>query len=72
MREAGAQVLVGGGRGLGSAMYEGLKTAAALPCNFIVSVDGDGQADVAELARFAFHRPDSTIGRATGSARGRA
>ena len=51
-RAAGAEVVVGGGRGLGSAMYEGLKTAANLPCDFIVTVDGDGQAEVAEVARF--------------------
>jgi glycosyltransferase involved in cell wall biosynthesis len=50
--EAGASVLVGGGRGLGSAMYDGLKSAAALDCDYIMSVDGDGQADAAELPRF--------------------
>jgi len=50
--EAGAGVLVGGGRGLGSAMYDGLKAAAALDIDFIMSVDGDGQADLAELPRF--------------------
>jgi glycosyltransferase involved in cell wall biosynthesis len=51
-RAAGAEVVVGGGRGLGSAMYEGLKAAARQPFDFIVTVDGDGQADVAEVARF--------------------
>jgi hypothetical protein len=45
-------VLVGGGRGLGSAVYEGLKTAADLDCDFILTIDGDGQADVSELPRF--------------------
>jgi glycosyltransferase involved in cell wall biosynthesis len=50
--EAGAQVLVGGGRGLGSAVYDGLKTAAGLDCDFILTIDGDGQADVSELPRF--------------------
>jgi glycosyltransferase involved in cell wall biosynthesis len=50
--EAGAKVLIGGGRGLGSAMYDGLKAASALDCDFIVSIDGDGQADMAELPRF--------------------
>ena len=50
--EAGAAVLVGGGRGLGSAMYDGLKAAAGLDCDFILSIDGDGQADVTELPRF--------------------
>jgi glycosyltransferase involved in cell wall biosynthesis len=51
-REAGASVIVGGGRGLGAAMFDGLKTAAALDCDFILSIDGDGQADVSELPRF--------------------
>jgi glycosyltransferase involved in cell wall biosynthesis len=50
--EAGATVLVGGGRGLGSAMYDGLKAAAALDCDFIVSIDGDGQADLGEIPIF--------------------
>ena len=50
--EAGATVLIGGGRGLGSAMYDGLKAASALDCDFIVSIDGDGQADMSELPRF--------------------
>src|SRR5262249_3524762 len=49
---AGASVLIGGGRGLGSAMYDGLKAASALDCDFILSIDGDGQADMAELPRF--------------------
>jgi glycosyltransferase involved in cell wall biosynthesis len=51
-RAAGAEVIVGGGRGLGSAMYEGLKEAASLRCDFIVTVDGDGQADAGEVGRF--------------------
>jgi glycosyltransferase involved in cell wall biosynthesis len=50
--EAGASVLIGGGRGLGSAMYDGLKAAAGMDCDFIVSIDGDGQADLSELPRF--------------------
>jgi hypothetical protein len=33
-------------------MYEGLKAAASLDCDFILSVDGDGQADLGELPRF--------------------
>jgi glycosyltransferase involved in cell wall biosynthesis len=51
-RAAGAEVLNGGGRGLGSAMYEGLKAAASKEPDFIVSVDGDGQADVVEIPTF--------------------
>ena len=50
--DAGATVLIGGGRGLGSAMYDGLKAAAGMDCDFIVSIDGDGQADLSELPRF--------------------
>jgi glycosyltransferase involved in cell wall biosynthesis len=50
--ESGATVLIGGGRGLGSAMYDGLKSAAGTDCDFIVSIDGDGQADLSELQRF--------------------
>jgi len=45
-------VLLGGGRGLGSAMYDGLKAAAGLDCDYILSIDGDGQADLSELPRF--------------------
>src|SRR5262245_11309974 len=51
-REAGAEVLVGGGRGLGSAMYDGLKAAALRNPHFILAVDGDGQADVSEIPAF--------------------
>ncbi|MEM7165319.1 MAG: glycosyltransferase family 2 protein [Planctomycetota bacterium] len=51
-REAGAEVLIGGGSGLGVAMYEGLKAAAARRPDFIVAVDGDGQADPDEIPRF--------------------
>ena len=40
------------GRGLGSAMYDGLKAASALDVDFVLSIDGDGQADMAELPRF--------------------
>lgn len=51
-REAGAEVLIGGGQGLGTAMYAGLKAAAAMSPDFIVAVDGDGQADASEIPRF--------------------
>jgi glycosyltransferase involved in cell wall biosynthesis len=50
--EAGADVLVGGGRGLGSAMYDGLKEAAARGPDMILTIDADGQADVNEIPRF--------------------
>ncbi len=52
VREAGAKVIIGGGRGLGAAMYLGLKEAASYGPDFIVSIDGDGQADPAEIPRF--------------------
>lgn len=51
-REAGAEVLIGGGQGLGAAMYNGLKAALAYEPDFIVSLDGDGQADASEIPRF--------------------
>ena len=51
-RNAGAEVLNGGGRGLGSAMYDGLKAAVATKPDYILSLDGDGQADVDEIPRF--------------------
>jgi glycosyltransferase involved in cell wall biosynthesis len=50
--QAGAKVIIGGGRGLGSAMFDGLKAALRSRPDFIVSVDGDGQADGAEIPRF--------------------
>jgi glycosyltransferase involved in cell wall biosynthesis len=50
--EAGAVVLGGGGQGLGAAMHHGLKTAASYEPDFIVSLDGDGQADAREIPRF--------------------
>lgn len=51
-QECGAKVLIGGGQGLGMAMYNGLKAAAGMQPDFIVAVDGDGQADADEIPRF--------------------
>jgi glycosyltransferase involved in cell wall biosynthesis len=52
-REAGALVLRGDGDGLGSAMFKGLRAAAELAPEVILSVDGDGQANAAaEIPRF--------------------
>jgi len=51
-QQCGARVLIGGGQGLGTAMYNGLKAAASLQPDFIVAVDGDGQADAEEIPRF--------------------
>lgn len=52
IREAEAELIIGGGRGLGAAMYLGLKRAAAHQPDYIVAIDGDGQADPTEIARF--------------------
>ena len=52
-REAGAHVVIGGGEGLGSAMYRGLKEALSFSPDVIVSIDGDGQTDAqTEIPRF--------------------
>jgi glycosyltransferase involved in cell wall biosynthesis len=49
----GAHVVRGNGEGLGTAMFRGLKVAADGNPDVIVSIDGDGQADVAaELLTF--------------------
>jgi len=49
----GATIVRGSGEGLGIAMFRGLKVAADCKPDIIMSVDGDGQADiVAELPRF--------------------
>ncbi len=50
--ESGGTVINGGGRGLGSAMYLGLKAALDHNPDFIMSLDGDGQADANEIPRF--------------------
>ena len=42
-------IISGGGRGLGEAMYRGLKQAAKTQSDYIVSVDADGQANLKEL-----------------------
>ncbi len=51
-REAGATVVRAGGIGLGYAMGVGLRNAAHTECDYIVSVDGDGQADPSEIPAF--------------------
>jgi len=46
-------VVPGGGEGLGSAMYRGLKVAAIKDPSIILAVDGDGQVDTkVEIPRF--------------------
>lgn len=52
-RECGAHVVNGGGEGLGSAMYRGLKEALYFNPAVIVSIDGDGQTDArSEIPQF--------------------
>lgn len=50
--EAGADVLMGGGQGLGKAMYRGLKKASRTECDLILSMDTDGQVDTSEISHF--------------------
>ena len=45
------EILSGGGRGLGEAMFRGLKYASNSDVDYIVSVDGDGQANLDELKK---------------------
>ncbi|MGI9301742.1 MAG: glycosyltransferase family 2 protein [Gammaproteobacteria bacterium] len=52
-KELGARVVNGGGEGLGTAMYRGLKASLKLNPDVIVSIDGDGQTNArAEIASF--------------------
>jgi glycosyltransferase involved in cell wall biosynthesis len=51
-RKMGAEVLIGGGQGLGLAMYKGLKKSIESNPDLIIAADTDGQADVAELEMF--------------------
>jgi glycosyltransferase involved in cell wall biosynthesis len=53
--KAGAEVVIGGGRGLGAAMFRGLKVAARSNCDCIVSMDSDGQVDCKEIEIFSNH-----------------
>jgi glycosyltransferase involved in cell wall biosynthesis len=51
-REAGAEVVIGGGKGLGHAMLRGLKASLQYETDAIVALDGDGQSDISELHTF--------------------
>ena len=51
-RAAGAIVINGGNKGLGHAMYVGLKSAVRHQPDVIVCSDSDGQSDPREIARF--------------------
>ena len=49
---AGVTIVIGGGHGLGAAMYRGLKHAVAANPDLIISADSDGQVDPKELEEF--------------------
>lgn len=51
-RQAGARVVIGEGKGLGFAMWKGLKAALSLEPEIIISMDADGQSRVDELESF--------------------
>lgn len=51
-REAGSLVVKGRGLGLGDAYRLGLEAALKTDCTLIVSLDGDGQVELTELAAF--------------------
>jgi len=51
-RGAGARVLAGGHRGLGYAMWLGLKKALESQADVIVTLDGDGQANLQDIEKF--------------------
>lgn len=52
VREKGAVVVIGEGKGLGFAMWKGLKAALAYQPDVIVSLDADGQVKLDELPLF--------------------
>jgi glycosyltransferase involved in cell wall biosynthesis len=51
-QKCGAHVVNGGGEGLGTAMYRGLKEALYLKPTVIVSIDGDAQVNSTEIPLF--------------------
>lgn len=51
-KEAGAHVINGGGKGLGFAMYQGLKFTLSFKPDYIISCDADGQIDLNEIPKF--------------------
>jgi len=64
----GATIVRGSGEGLGTAMFRGLKAAAGSEPDVILSVDGDGQADiVTELPMFLQPVIDDTADLVLGS-----
>jgi len=52
VKKNGGEVIIGGGKGLGHAMFRGLKRACIYSPDVIVSMDSDGQSDIKELSKF--------------------
>lgn len=48
----GAKVVIGGGKGLGSAMLKGLRAAAQKSPDIVIAIDADGQVDLNEITEF--------------------
>lgn len=66
-RSVGAHVVSGGGEGLGTAMFRGLKEALRFDPDVIVAIDGDGQTEAKEeiprfLAEIEADRADMVLG----------
>lgn len=51
-KSMGATVVIGEGKGLGYAMWKGLKAALRFDPEIIISMDADGQSEIRELERF--------------------
>ncbi|MBI4010073.1 MAG: glycosyltransferase family 2 protein [Candidatus Aenigmarchaeota archaeon] len=51
-KRAGAFIVCGEGKGLGAAMFLGLKKSLAFNPDIIVTIDADGQADANEIPKF--------------------
>lgn len=48
----GADIVIGGGKGLGTAMFRGLKRTLSYSPDLVISIDGDGQVDLSEIPNF--------------------
>lgn len=60
-REKGAEVIRDGGRGLGEAMLRGLKKAAELETDYIMTIDSDLQFQPDEASRLVEAREDADL-----------
>ena len=62
----GATIVIGGGKGLGTAMLKGLKYAIKASPDIVISIDGDGQVDLSEIPLFiesmVHQRADMVLG----------